>query len=481
MTVWRGPRGSAPDRHLPAPGEIEYNGQAMKESDITSMDWAHLRGANGATTDAASSLCALFEGDEKARARAHEALRDELVPAWKWCAAGAAATPIFLELAGTEGHPARSRALILLTDLLAGDHVVRSIEGIDMQRPEERKRYARGHARSIYEVILAAGDSLLGGLDSKDSRVRSCTGFLLAFLSELAPRSRKPIERAVASEREPWAQASLLMSLALVSRYDRIPLTASSLPEISGSTRLFPWLAELYAEPEPHELTPEELGPERRRAILDVLRLGEPPVELFPWQRGSLERLIGWQLAERGTQAQLFCASSFAELAAELGPGRARCALEALRLCFEENTQTPVVLSELDEAHRAIVATLSKHDYPGVAFASFGLPPLAADRLRWLGVAPKSVLDREFDGVPLWRLVADRQGTPTPETAEQCRATARAEVDSRLHGTDLLEALALMASGAYGLRHSAKAADLVPIVEELGSGASEWARAKLPS
>ena len=167
---------------------MEYNGQAMNRSDIRSIDWEHLRGADGEPTFAATDLSALLEGDEKARAEAHDRLREELVPEGKWCAAGAAATPILLEMAATDGHPARPRALILLADLVAGNHVLRSLEGIDMQQAGERKRYARGHARNIYKPIVAAGDSLIAGMDSEDSRVRSCAAFLLAFLSELTPR-----------------------------------------------------------------------------------------------------------------------------------------------------------------------------------------------------------------------------------------------------------------------------------------------------
>ena len=456
----------------------------MKTSDIQSVDWTRLRGVDGENTGASGSLADLLEGDEAARANAHSDLLGELVPEAgepaKWCAAGAAATPFLVEMAGIEGHPAQPRSLILLTDLLAGNHASRSLDGIDMKRAEERKRYARGHARSIYRAILAAGDSLLAEVDSQDSRVRSCAGFLLAFLSELAPRSRELLERAVASEREPWAQASLMLSLALVSRYEGGRLSVSSLPKVSGPTQLFPWLAELCAEEKPHAPTPEELGPERRRALLALLRAGNPPEELFPWHRARIPWLLRRVLQDRGEPARMLAASVLAEVAAEVGVGGGAYAVEALRLSFDEGTREPLLLSKLDEGHRAIVATLSTQDFPGVAFAAFGLPPKARDRLRWLGLAPKTALEREFDGVPLWQILKEKQGRGTAEERKQRRGAVWAEIDARLKGTDRLEALVLIANGASGLLHVVDVSDLCRVVEQLGAVATEWARAKLP-
>ena len=94
----------------------------MKGSDGRSIDWAHLRGVDGEATGAAGSLRDLLKGDAKARANALRALQEELVPEGNWCAAGAAATPLLVEMAVTGKHPAQPQALILLADLLVGNH-----------------------------------------------------------------------------------------------------------------------------------------------------------------------------------------------------------------------------------------------------------------------------------------------------------------------------------------------------------------------
>lgn len=241
---------------------------------------------------------------------------------------------------------------------------------------------------------------------------------------------------------------------------------------------MFAWLAELYAEAAPRELREEELTSGRRASLLEILRGGDPPLELFPWQRGHVERVISWRLIDRGERAQLFGASVLAEAASEGGSAAGRYAREALRLCFEEEPQGPV--PDLDAGRRAIVAALSTRDYPDVAFARFGLPVSRTDRLRWLGLAPTTVLERPIDGVPLWKRLVDERGTPGPESLPRSRAAVLAEIDARSTGTDRLEALVLVASGAHGLRDVVRAADLYPALDALGPVAADWARARLP-
>ena len=110
-----------------------------------------------------------------------------------------------------------------------------------------------------------------------------------------------PILRRMLSR--PWNAHIVLgemISLALVSRYEGRVLTASSLPKVSGPTRLFPWLAELWSEEQPHKPTAEELAPERRSVLVDLLRAGSPPLELFPWHEAKLFWLLRDSAAKPG-------------------------------------------------------------------------------------------------------------------------------------------------------------------------------------
>ena len=153
----------------------------------------------------------------------------------------------------------------------------------------------------------------------------------------------------------------------------------------------------------------------------------------------------------------MFAASALAEVADS--DSVAQYAAEALRLAFEE-TRTPLLLSQVDEAHRAIVATLAKGNYSNVPFGGFGLPGSARDRLRWLGLAPKTVLEREFDGVPLWQILKEAQGGGSAEERSQRRGAVMAELDARVQGAERLEALVLLANDAHQLLHVVEAPDL---------------------
>ena len=100
--------------------------------------------------------------------------------------------------------------------------------------------------------------------------------------------------------------------------------------------------------------------------------------------------------------------------------------------------------------------------------------------MRWLGLAPKTMLEREFDGVPLWQILKEKQGRGSAQQKWQRRGAVMAELDARLQGTERLEAPVQIANGANGLLHVVEESDLCRAVEELGTAATEWARAKLP-
>lgn len=465
---------------------------------IEAIDWTEIEGATGEATTADSDLRALLEGDAHARDEAFVSLRDQLVADWVWSEAGARATPILLDIARLPDHPARAFALILLTDILASDHVLRSNDGIDMSLPMNQELYAEGPARQIYEQIVAAADDVARVLEDADPKVRSAAALLLAFLSEPAPRTYEAVRRAAQAEREPWVQASLFLSLAFLARYRKAPLTAADLEPwvatASPTPRAFAWLAELYSEVTPppeqpgfatdqRELREDELSPARRQHLVDLFREGDPPLELFPWNRAHIDRTVTWQVMERGDRAKIFVAGALAEVAAEGGPFAARMAKETLRLCFEEGDEGPppwVAAESLDEGRRAVVAALSKRDYGDLSFGMFGLPPSAADRRRWLGIDPQTALERPIDAVgrriPLWqRLHALRWNASPPS-----RAAMLAEIAAHTEGNDRIEATALVVDGAYGMTGLLRIDDVYDAIRAGDTGAAAaWAQRKL--
>jgi hypothetical protein len=465
---------------------------------IEAADWAELPGATEEPTTADSDLRALLDGDEKARAEAFFALREQLVTDWTWSEAGAEATPILLAVARLEAHPARAMALILLADILAGDHVLRSNDGIDMSLSINQELYAEGPARRIYETILSATANVVALLRDADPSVRSAAGFLLAFLSAAAPNSLEAVRQAAQVEREPWVQASLFLSLGFLARYSKVALRAADLDawvvNSSPVPRAFAWLAELYAEVTPPAEQPglatdqrvlgkDELSGERRQRLLHLFREGDPPLELFPWNRAHVDRTVTWQFMGRGDHAKVFVAGALGEVAAEGGPLASRMAKETLRLCFEEGDEGPppwVAAESLDEGRRGVVAALSRRDYDDLSFVMFGLPPSASDRRRWLALDPPTALERAIDvdgqTVPLWQhLYALRWNASSPS-----RTAMLADIAAHTTGADRVEVIALVLEGAYALAGLLRIDDLYEALREGEPGAiTAWARERL--
>lgn len=461
---------------------------------IQAVDWAPLSPGLEDPTDIPDYLSGLITRADKYRGGAWGALRELLVNEWQWSEAGAAAAPLLVEMVRLPGHPARPWALMLLADLLTSEHLVRMTDGLDLAWEENRKLYADGPARRILEAVRGAGDDLLRGLEDPEPAVRSASAFVLAFLSELAPRAFEPVARAARAEREPWVQASLFLSLAALARYREAPLEATELERWaavdSPILRAFAWLASLYSEPVPprppraadvmRELGEVELTPARRQLLVELFRAGDAPVQLFPWSRAHIDRVVTWEVTDRGERARLFVARALAEVAAEGGPLMSRHAKEALRLCFAsgESRATPWESPEaMGEERRAVTATLSRRNYGDITFQVFGLPAGPWERLRWLGVEPPMVLDRSIrlaDGreIPLWQKLC---ALPSPG-----REALLAELSADLEGADRLEALALVVRGDYALSNGLRDDDLYAMIRELGPAAAARAREILP-
>lgn len=461
---------------------------------IKAVDWASLSPGLEDPTEIPDYLSGLITRVDKYRGGAWGALRELLVNEWQWSEAGAAAAPLLVEMVRLPDHPARPWALMLLADLLTSEHLVRMTDGVDLAWEENRKLYVEGPAQRILDAVRGAGDDLLRGLDDPEPAVRSASAFVLAFLSELASRAYEPVARAARAERNPWLQASLFLSLAALARYRKTPLEAAELEGWlavdSPILRAFAWLGSLYSEPVAprpkrgadvmRELSAAELTPARRQLLVDLFRAGDPPIQLFPWSRAHIDRVVTWELTDRGERARLFVAGALAEVAAEEGPLMSRLANEALRLCFASGESRETLWESpeaMGEERRAVVATLSRRNYLDITFQVFGLPAGPWERLRWLGVEPPMVLDRSIrlsDGreIPLWQELS-----ALDQPRREALLTA---LSAHLEGADRLEALALVLRADHALSAGFRIDDLYAMIRELGPAAAVRAREILP-
>ncbi|MBN2494529.1 MAG: hypothetical protein JXR96_08070 [Deltaproteobacteria bacterium] len=412
-------------------------------------------------------------------------LRPLLVRGGKRTRAAAAVTPALLDLTHLDAHPAKPYARMLLADVVACDHVLHLVDGVDLSRPEVKRRYSRGSARAILDEVLADADRLLADLGAPEPSARSSAALLLGFLSPVADMSLGALVECGRRERDPWVQASVMMGGALVARYGGRSLSVAELEgwcrDASTIPRAFAWVAALYSDRVRVELGEAELTEQRAELIAQMFRAGDPDPRLFPWACGRTELLLAWQLAERGESATLFAARILARISIEELPGAMRLALAALDLCFDErDAREPLKLEALDDVRRRVVSLLSQQDYPQIAFLQFGLPSSAADRRRWLGESEQTVLDRavDVDGEhrAFWEVLADLRRAVTPGNVAAVREQMLDLIDARLEGDERIEARCLLACGANGLHGVVTADDVYAALEEARPARSRMQR-----
>lgn len=367
---------------------------------IDAAEWDLVQGARGNGLEAAEALRTLVQGNGSARSLAYRELLAELVVGPGWTEAGAIATPLLVELALTLGHPSAPMARVILAELVSGDHVPRLIDGLDRSSPVVAAPFTHPPASVILDVVRAAIDDLAAGLRDERTTIRSTTAFLLAFDSERADQSFTEIERCISLESHDWTRASMLLALAHLARYQGRVLRTSDLDlsgiwdEQAGRLRALAWLADLYADPGLRTIQSEELTPQLRDDLLHLVSATDPPVDVFPWGREHLDRLVTWPVFDRGEVGRGFVAGVLAEAARE-GSGRAdRHAREALELALVADDAAAIALqsrghgfrtaADLSESQRAVIAMLSEREHPGVSFEQFGLPALARNRRLWL-------------------------------------------------------------------------------------------------
>jgi hypothetical protein len=465
---------------------------------VDAAPWDLVEGVGGDALEAGEAMRALVQGDERARTRAYHELLQSLVVGPGWTDAGALAAPLLVDLARIAGHPAGPLARVLLAELVAGDHVPRLLDGLDLADANVAAAFAGPPAGPIVDVVRAALDDLAAGLDDESPRVRASTAFLLAFFSERAARSWDEVTARATVEHDPWAWASQLIAGAHLARYQARPLRASELLSARAAhgpapaiVRAAAWLAELYSDRGLRAVEPDELTPDLRDDLLAFVSAGDPPVDLFPWGRGHLDRVVAWPLLDRGEAGREFVAGVLARVAREGRGDVERHAHEALRACFVRDEDAPEpprrTAVSLSEGQRAVIATLSDREYGGVAFATFGLPPLAWDRRRWLRADRPSVLEAaapDLGGAAaeVWHHLVAARGRPRPDTlgADRQRVLATIEWLFEAPGRERLEALALVAVGSYGLFDTVGVADVIASAKGSDEVACAWATEWLP-
>jgi hypothetical protein len=277
---------------------------------LDDIAWDRLTHAYGPATDVPQLLRDLAAEDAAVRQNALSALYGNIWHQNTVFAATAHAVPFLVELAASGRVPDRDGVLRLLSAIANGTsyHDVHQHVSFLKEKAGTEKWQAAIREENVWVAAargaVAAGCSAYGRLlEDPAAEVRAAAAYVLAnFVAEM-PAARTDLERALAAEREPLAQASLLRALGCardagtenVQRFrgmltpDRHPFT-----RLSAAMSLAVTLGEEM---------PAEAVELLKRAIVAPAPSAEELQRRSPWAEGNVRSDASSHLALLGPQA----------------------------------------------------------------------------------------------------------------------------------------------------------------------------------
>ena len=295
----------------------------------------------------------------------------------RWTGQGAIALPWLAELVTQEPIPDRHRLLVLIADLVAGDHAATSTTGLDRTLPYVAETASHAAARSLRQNLVERLPRLIGMSSDIDARLRAAMPLVATLLPESEAVARGPLSAALAKETVAAARASQLIGIGRLDRYARkSPSRAhfgDASPLVAGAARL----AALFADP--RALAGEEgpLAADHEAALVAFIRC-EVERDAFPWHDGRLAALVARTLVDCLPDGGIIGGLMFARLVREGGLASderlSTWAEGAVSIALTGQNRRH--LDVLDERQWQIVADLSRRDFPGLApvWRQAGLP-----------------------------------------------------------------------------------------------------------
>jgi hypothetical protein len=200
------------------------------------------------------------------------------------------ALPWLAELATQELIPDRHQLLVMIADLVSGDHRATAATRLDQTLAWVAESANGTAARTLRQTLWERLPRLLELAKDIAAPIRAAAPLVLTLLPRGEALVRPVLEAALADETVPEARASALLGLGRLDRYaKRAPSRAGfddPAPLVAGAARL----AALMADPA--ALADEEgpLAAEHAAALVAFARSEADP-ERFPWHRGQLVAL----------------------------------------------------------------------------------------------------------------------------------------------------------------------------------------------
>ncbi len=320
-------------------------------------------------------LMRLFSPDEAQRDAARAELYRRFGGFGVWTGQAVMALPWLVELATQEPTPDRHRLLVLIADLVAGDHAATSATGLDRTLPHVAELTSAAAPRALRQALLERLPKLLALATDIDPRLRAVVPLVTTLLPEAEAVARGPLEAALAQESVAAVKASLLLGLARLDRYSRRKTRRTNDDPsilVQGALRLS-WLAV-----DPRVLVRDDgLTPESEAALIAFVKHPADP-EVFPWHAGSTAALMARHLNDSLPEGGIVAGVLLAHLVREAGladaPELATWAEGAIRVGLAGAHRRRA--DALDPRQWQIVLDLSRRELPGLedAWRAAGLP-----------------------------------------------------------------------------------------------------------
>jgi hypothetical protein len=321
--------------------------------------------------------------------------------------AAAKAVPLIADLLTSEPTPDKDTILVLLAATVAASPKPRMVWGLNLDRPDIKKFYARGTAKDVWEETWKHRETYVRLLDHSDAMVRSAAAFLLAFDFEGAAGVLSVVEGKASRESNPKTKASLLMSLGLLRSYapsskSELDLAAIAADDTQGTlVRGAAIMALLYAAQQPIDLNQAQ-----RDVLVEWCDLSEVDVDGYPWNNGVTDMHCARVVEGHCVQGGVLAAEILAECIRRFGPKRRgnEWASGILELAFEPAAYAlaagPFMIdasveqaSAFTERQKALLKVLASYSF-AAPFLSHGIPAEVRDRRRWLGLEPPGPMER---------------------------------------------------------------------------------------
>ena len=363
------------------------------------VDWKKLKGVTGPATRMPAYIKALVAEAAADREAAYRALNESLYTAGVVSEAAASAMPLLFDVVAT-GREGAFLAAWLIGDTLAADHLHALTAQTDAASGSPSWKKAR-------EQAVLHKQTLLDALSSTDGDLRSAASFALAFLLEIRALSGEALRSAIRVEADPTAQASMVLSLAVLawgqSSAEDSAVVATARARgaedlVGGAGALATWL-----------LAPETPLASLAGGLLAFVEC-ERSRERWPWGRGRNERPVAALARRLGRVSPVALALSAALMKSKaVGQATARLLFDLGGFSQQWQQMEVALPEELSSEQQAIARALALQE--GLRDLGWGLPPSARDRRRWLGQGAGPLekrIDVSIDGKrrewPIWKV-----------------------------------------------------------------------------